>query len=124
MVCDVCVCRGYGTYIPGGLLFRTREHDFIPPLFPTPPGGHERHNPLRGRERDVAWTRGNAADGVTPGCRAQRPWRRESRVWVGVDRFPADRRAKGRDYATPHGGPEDRLRGQRFRPSSAFGDSA
>ena len=58
------VLRGYGTYIPGGLLFRAREHDFIPPLFPAPPGGHERHNPLRGRERDVAWTRGCAAEAL------------------------------------------------------------
>ena len=62
VACEVCVFRGYGTYIPGGLLFRTREHDPIPPLFVAPPDGHERHNPLRGRERDAACTRGSAAE--------------------------------------------------------------
>ena len=31
------------------------------PCLSHPPGGHERHNPLRGRERDVAWTRGSAS---------------------------------------------------------------
>ena len=61
VVLNVCVGRGDWTYIPGGLLFRTREHDRIPPLFVAPPGGHERHNPLRGRERDGAWTRGSAS---------------------------------------------------------------
>ena len=39
VVLHVCALRGSWTYIPGGLLFRTREHDFIPPLFVAPPTG-------------------------------------------------------------------------------------
>ena len=70
-----CVWRGYWKYIPGGLLFGTREPDSIPPFDIDPPGGHERHNPLRGRERAAACTRGSAWIGATPGFMTQRRWR-------------------------------------------------
>ena len=66
---------GYGTRLTGGLLFRTREPDPIPAFDIAPPGGHERHNPLRGRERAAAWTRGSAATRTTPGFMTQRLWR-------------------------------------------------
>ena len=52
---------------------RTRFHSA---LVCRPPDGHERHNPLRGRERDGAWTRGSAWIGATPGCMPQRLRRR------------------------------------------------
>ena len=57
----MCVLHGEGKDIAGGLLFRTREHDFIPPLFPAPPEG----------------------------TKAQRRWRRGGELpWSGgVDRF-------------------------------------
>ena len=48
VVLHVCALRGSWTYIPGGLLFRTREHDFIPPLFPTPPRRARTAQPLAG----------------------------------------------------------------------------
>ena len=118
VACEVCVFRGYGTYIPGGLLFRTREHDPIPPLFVAPPDGHERHNPLRGREHDATCTRGSAAEaqpralchnalGVGGG---------EPRMDVdgmGVDRrrwartnFPIRKRPRSGDRRFPSGNPK------------------
>ena len=47
--------------VGGGEMMRAMTHYVHGNLFPAPPGGHERHNPLRGRERDVAWTRGSAS---------------------------------------------------------------
>ena len=66
------------------------------PCFPDPPGGHERHNPLRGRERDVAWTRGSAsaaqpravwhnALGVGGGDREWTWMGGRGWAWMGVD---------------------------------------
>ena len=55
-------------FLLGGPFICTSEPHPIPPFFPAPPGGHERHNPLRGRERD--WPE----PGVTPGFMAESPW--------------------------------------------------
>ena len=44
----------YLQILPGGLFIPTNEPHPIPPFDIAPSDVHERHNPLRGRERDLA----------------------------------------------------------------------
>ncbi len=83
-----CVWRGYWKYIPGGLLFGTREPHPIPPFDIEPPGGHDRHNPLRGREPDVARTRGSG-----PGHQAPCPQPSGQATWPQHRSYPIETRS-------------------------------
>ena len=118
-VCEVCVFRGSWTYIPGGLLFGTREPDPIPSLFTAPPVGTNGTTPC-GVGNGICPEPGVAPPRRNPGLYATTPLalRRGNRKWARMDadgrgstrtNFPIRKRRRRTGHRrSPSGNPQGR----------------